>query len=327
MKTQHALLPNHIMDWLYSVTQDSALEQFTLVQPLWSNFGKLVRCFSPAHQTPFIVKWICQPADFKHPRGWNSQVSQQRKWHSYAIEREFYQKYAKPKHCALPRLIAQQQLTDSQCLVLSDLDFEGYPARPDQLTPQQCEPVLRWLAAFHAEYINTAPDELWERGSYWHLGTRQDEWQNMESGPLKSSASKLDNALRNCPYQTFIHGDAKLANFCFSEDLHHVAAVDFQYVGGGTGVQDVTYFLGSALTESQLLTQTESLLDSYFETLAERLVKRFDTQFAANVCRHWRDLYDIASADFHRFLSGWSPSHAKINRALHHHTRIALNKL
>ena len=91
---------------------------------------------------------------------------------------------------------------------------------------------------------------LWECGSYWHLGTRPDELAALEDGPLKTTAPLIDQALRQSQFQTIIHGDAKLANFCFAR--HHntangstVAAVDFQYVGAGCGIKDVTYFLGS----------------------------------------------------------------------------------
>lgn len=327
MNTHSDLLPHDIMQWLLTVTDDPELTQFSLVQPLWSNFGKLIRCFSPRRQAPLIVKWICQPEEFNHPRGWNSQTSQQRKWQSYAVEREYYRAYAKPHQYAVPQLIAQQQIGDSQVLVLSDLDDEGFPLRPAYLTLKQCEPVLQWLAAFHAEHLNTLAHALWQRGSYWHLATRQDEWHAMESGPLKDAAAALDSALRNCPFQTLIHGDAKLANFCFSRDLTRVAAVDFQYVGGGIGVQDVTYFLGSALSDEDLLNHTPSLLNIYFEALSKRLSAHYDKQTIETLCDTWRNLYNVASADFHRFLSGWSPSHAKINESLQHHTRLALAQI
>jgi Ser/Thr protein kinase RdoA (MazF antagonist) len=65
-------------------------------------------------------------------------------------------------------------------------------------------------------------------------------------------AAVIDQVLNNCSYQTIVHGDAKLANFCFSKE-GAVSAVDFQYVGGGCGMKDVAYFLGSCLTGKEEL--------------------------------------------------------------------------
>ena len=56
------------------------------------------------------------------------------------------------------------------------------------------------------------------------------------------------------------HGDAKVANFCFTNDQHAVAAVDFQYVGGGIGTQDVIYFLGSFCSEAERMQARRTLL-------------------------------------------------------------------
>ncbi len=172
MNTHSNLLPHNIMQWLLTVTDDPELTQFSLVQPLWSNFGKLIRCFSPRRQAPLIVKWICQPEEFNHPRGWNSQTSQQRKWQSYAVEREYYRAYAKPHQYAVPQLIAQQQIGDSQVLVLSDLDDEGFPLRPAYLTLKQCEPVLQWLATGIWRPVRTN-GRLWKVA---HLKMQRRHW-------------------------------------------------------------------------------------------------------------------------------------------------------
>ena len=94
--------------------------------------------------------------------------------------------------------------------------------------------------------------------------------------------------------RTIVHGDAKLANFCFG--ANEGAAVDFQYVGGGCGMRDVAYLLAGEQDEQRLL-------DAYFAELARPEVER-----------EWRPLYPIAVADFYRFLAGWAKDHWRSNR-------------
>jgi thiamine kinase-like enzyme len=114
-------------------------------------------------------------------------------------------------------------------------------------------------------------------------------------------------------FHTFVHGDAKLANFCFSEDATRVAAVDFQYVGGGCGMKDVAYFIGSCLYEDQCEQHEAALLDFYFGALTEALQSRGRVVDPKAIEREWRDLYPVAWTDFHRFMKGWSPGHWKIH--------------
>lgn len=316
-----------LLHWLQTLLNDNELQQFEQVQSLWSDFGQLLRCYSPARQTTVIIKLIRQPATFSHPRGWNSQHSQQRKWRSYQIEQYFYEGYATrlPQHAPVAQLIAVGQYGDVTALALSDLNAGGYPARRQRLNALTCRPVLAWLAAFHAAFIQHSPNGLWPQGSYWHLATRQDEFAQMADGPLKTYAAEFDKALRECPFQTIIHGDAKVANFCFSTDNQRVAAVDFQYVGGGTGVQDVAYFLGSVMSNHELAQHTDVCLDYYFARLHTELTTKLGEDTADQICQHWRALYCVANADFHRFLAGWSPSHNKINPMLQRQTEQAIH--
>ena len=58
-----------------------------------------------------------------------------------------------------------------------------------------------------------------------------------------------------------------MANFCFSESRDKVAAVDFQYVGGGCGMKDLTYFVGSCLDESACEQREGDILNRYFQSL------------------------------------------------------------
>ena len=119
--------------------------------------------------------------------------------------------------------------------------------------------------------------------------------------------------LNQCKYKTIVHGDAKLANFCFSEKGKHVAAVDFQYVGGGCGMKDVTYFLGSCLSSSECELYENELLDFYFSELEQSFDPATLNVDFEELEREWREMYPIACTDFTRFLLGWMPSHQKIN--------------
>ena len=87
----------------------------------------------------------------------------------------------------------------------------------------------------------------------------------------------------NCKFKTIVHGDAKLANFCFSHDLSNVAAVDFQYVGGGCGMKDVAYFLGSCLNDQELRTTENELLDfTYVDDAADGICSALTLDIADN---------------------------------------------
>jgi len=163
------------------------------------------------------------------------------------------------------------------------------------------------LAQFHASYLGKVPEGLWQSGTYWHLETRPDELAVLADESLKNAASKIDEKLNTCTYKTFVHGDAKLANFCFSED-GQVAGVDFQYVGGGSGMKDVAYFIGSCLNENECERLEAQILDTYFEHLQSEM-----KEVNKALEKEWRSLYRVAWADFHRFLKGWSPGHWKIN--------------
>jgi len=130
---------------------------------------------------------------------------------------------------------------------------------------------------------------------------------------LRDAAPILDSMLNNCHYKSLIHGDAKLANFCFANDGSAVAAVDFQYVGGGCGMKDVAYLLGSCLSDREHKAYENDLLDYYFTVLKQALTRHASTLDPAALEIEWRSLLPVAQADFYRFLVGWMPTHWKIN--------------
>lgn len=285
------------------------------IQSLWSGYGSLVRVFLSGYKQPsVIVKHINPPVLAKHPRGWNSNAGHQRKLKSYEVETTWYQTYNKRTNddCRTARLLAFKQMNGGSLLVLEDLSAAGFPIRKSHLTVREIKNCLGWLAAFHAQFMHEKPSDLWPVGTYWHLNTRQHEYEAMPASVIKSKASEIDAALNLCSYQTLVHGDAKYANFCFSE-TGEVAAVDFQYVGGGCGMKDVAYLL--SCIEGGIASQEieAEFLNHYFGILKEKLAISDPSIVFEKLESEWRMLFPIAWADFERFLQGWAPGHWKIS--------------
>ncbi len=286
------------------------------IQTLWSGCGEIVRIhLDDAKISSIIIKNIDLSATKNHPRGWNTDRSHLRKVKSYEVEQEWYSKWANQcdTSCRIPKCYFSTNKEAQQLILLEDLNPSGYPKRRESLEINEAKTVLKWLANFHAIFMNPTPDKLWEVGTYWHLSTRPDEWKEMTESKLKSKALEIDQLLTNCQFKTIVHGDAKVANFCFSNDYMSVAAVDFQYVGGGCGMKDVAYFLGSCLSENECERHETELLDYYFEQFTIALSNKQSNLDAKLIEKEWRRLFPLAWADFTRFLVGWSPSHRKLN--------------
>jgi ecdysteroid kinase len=301
---------------ILNVTGAHSLYEIAEVQTLWSGYGKIIRYGLKGSVMPsVIVKQIRLAGTGKHPRGWNSDLSHQRKLKSYQVELAWYQQWSQKCNvsCRVPTCLAVEQQEDELIIILEDLNTVGFAERRNRVSANELHACLRWLANFHATFIGEQPKGLWETGTYWHLHTRPDELAALDDKNLKNAAHAIDYMLSNSPYQTVVHGDAKLANFCFSVDGSEVAAVDFQYVGGGCGMKDVAYFLGSCLDEEECQRRETELLDFYFEALQEAIKIKQKQLNPDHVEQAWRPLYPVAWTDFHRFIKGWSPGHWKIN--------------
>ena len=289
------------------------------IQTLWSGYGSIKR-YPNTHHGSLIVKHVKLPDSTAHPRGWNTDQSHQRKVRSYHVESTWYGSFARQcdEHCRVPQCFEWVKDEQEFLLVMEDLDLSGYPTRHDSLSPKDMPVCLDWLAYFHARFMGQSPrinsdESLWNVGTYWHLATRPDELQALDDAPLKSAASAIDQTLNQARHQTLVHGDAKLANFCFSKGGQSVAAVDFQYVGGGCGMKDVAYFIGSCLFEDDCERYEQFLLKHYFAALKQALIHYQSTVNQEDLEQEWRALFPFAWADFHRFMKGWSPGHWKIN--------------
>lgn len=262
--------------WIAEVTGARHVRLGERVQSLWSGYGEI--CRIQADERRLILKRV------EPPRG-KADLSHRRKCRSYDVEQTFYRQYALrcDAACRVPALVATR---GRWLFLLEDLDPAGFAGRRRHPNRRELDACLAWLAAFHARFLGTPPDGLWPTGTYWHLATRPDELAKVHDAAIRARAPEWDAALRGATYRTLVHGDAKPANFCFGRDA--VAAVDFQYVGGGPGIKDVAYLLHGTGVQP----------DGY---LAMLVAAGAPSAAAAE----WRELYPSAVLDFERFLAGW----------------------
>ncbi|MCP4297603.1 MAG: phosphotransferase, partial [Proteobacteria bacterium] len=206
------------------------LFKIEVIQQLWSGYGNIIRYgLEGGRYRSVVVKHICLKGSESHPRGWNTDYSHNRKVQSYLIEMNWYENWSRrvTESSPIPECLAITRLKDEYVIVLEDLDEKGYPLRKTSVTIGEMERCLKWLADFHMTFLDAEPDGLWDIGCYWHLDTRPQELEALDDLLLKEAASSIENRLNSAGYITIVHGDAKLANFCFSDS--GAAMVDFQY--------------------------------------------------------------------------------------------------
>lgn len=295
-------LPPELCGLIASSTGAKGVERGERIQSLWSGYGELFRVYlEGGDAASLVVKWARPPAGSRP--GERASASHARKCRSYDVETAFYVTLADQcnEACRVPRLFAHRVVrghAPEWLLCLEDLDAAGFSKRIRDPRGHELEACLRWLACFHARFMGHAVANLWKVGTYWHLATRRDELEATRNEALKARATELDRALSGARFKTLVHGDAKPANFCFAGDGRSVAAVDFQYVGGGVGVKDVAYLLyGSVSAEAE-----RHHLDLYFDYLRGAVPDAAD---ARSIEEEWRGLYGIAKDDFGRFLAAW----------------------
>lgn len=301
-----------------------------IIQRVWGNYGTVVRQWlDNGTHSSVINKRIRLPEKKQHPRGWNTSVSEQRKLASFGVEVNWYRDFSAEfdPRCLSPIGLAAEHTEGQIDLVMTDLRSIGLTEVITKASPGHWKLVLTWLANFHAKHLNAPAHGLWPIGSYWHLATRQEEYQVMVQSDLKLNAEVIDQVLNQTNYQTIIHGDAKLANFCFSAEGDRVGAVDFQYVGKGCGIKDVMLFISSCVPLDQAATHEDKLLSWYFDALKSALKDYQPTLDTHGIEEEWRALYSVAWADFVRFLKGWAPEHWKICDYSEALTAKALNDL
>lgn len=298
---------NYLKKFILESTLANEILSVTKIQTLWRGYGEILKVKLKGENIyTVIVKNIVFP-DSKNLSK-NDYFSHQRKYKSYEVEINWYKYYQDHYYpdFKYPKCIGIQKNEKYFLLILEDMDNLGYTKRLNILNNEQVLVCLKWLANFHGYFIDIQSKYLWDIGTYWHLDTRPEEFNRMKPTKLKENAKDIDTILNSCKYKTLVHGDAKTENFCFSDDITSVCAVDFQYVGNGCGMKDVIYLFESALTTKQLNDLETSLIDYYFKELklaCDKFNKKIDFFELEN---EWRKLYPLCKSDFYRFLEGWN---------------------
>ena len=327
LRTSNMTIETHISNIL-NQTRATEIITESLIQPLWNNYGTLSRLHleGSSDYPTVILKRIRLPAVNNHPRGFATDISRQRKIRSYQVEQAWYRHYnqaIESSECSTPKCLDIWVEDGETFILLEDLHNRGFSNRVHNAKWNQIVAMLQWLAAFHAQFLHSNCNELWSQGTYWHLSTRPDELTNIRGTLEHTFAAFMDAQIRSAQYQTIVHGDAKLANFLFTENGNRAAAVDFQYVGKGCGIQDVAYCLSSCLSELEWADLADECLEVYFANLRRHLVQS-DIDIQA-LEMEWRTLYPVTCGDFQRFILGWSPQHYKNNTYTARLTHNVLN--
>lgn len=106
--------------------------EIELIQELWSGYGKILRYgLLGTERSSVVIKHVRWPNQLRHPRGWNNELSHQRKLKSYQVEMAWYQYWSDhcDSNCRIPRCLALETCGDEVLMVLEDLDAAGFPLR------------------------------------------------------------------------------------------------------------------------------------------------------------------------------------------------------
>ena len=315
---------------MLSSTHALRIKKTQIIQSLWSGYGSIKRVDLDGGEFSSIIVKHVQPHRKSHPRGWNTDLAHQRKLKSYQVETNWYasQKNKASNNLArIPSCFGTKKEGDEVLLLLEDLDASGFKGRKSFVNQTEWKACVSWLATFHAENLDGDATGLWESGTYWHLETRPDELERLDDQVIKKAAPAIDIKLKTNKFQTLVHGDAKLANFCFNSDGTRAAAVDFQYVGAGCGMKDLAYFVGSCFRDEEAEEIEIEVLNYYFTEFRKSLARINNEVAGDEVVQDWRPLYRVAWADFHRFMKGWSPGHWKLSDYSERVTREVIESL
>lgn len=291
-----------------------------------------------------------------------------------APETKLFAEMAKGKPClALPYRIETKPRFDVPldsrfAVFLPDLRKEDGWLQFPYLNRDQLQLCMETLANFHAFYwvegqpanapgVKLAP-QLWETGSYWHLGQQPkgqlnhiiSTWARIhESFGLDQDMLGLGSLIRDLAeeasirthgiqgnhesikvgrrIQTIVHGDAKSPNFFFKENSEDVGLIDFQWSGLGIAAADVAYSI-AASGDVDSFSAIQPLVEHY-HTCLQKALASFAPGVKAPTLQELREDFDWAWIDLTRvvFTDHWKTITPEVLKAREGaHTFNAYNK-
>ena len=128
---------NEVEEFVLECARASTHTSKDIIQSLWSGYGKIERWrLSGSEYKQIITKQVI-PEVGDHPRGWNTDLSHQRKLKSYQVETNWYESIRnrdEPLLARTPYCLGTKKVGDQVLLVLEDLDASRicWPPELDQ---------------------------------------------------------------------------------------------------------------------------------------------------------------------------------------------------
>lgn len=305
------------------------------------------RVCRPNQQQPkrrrFVVKLVCMPGDDPYTLRKRESYAVERRFYAGTANR------VREANLHIPKLLASD-LDGSKpwpafCILMNDVS-QQHPQHPDFLSKDQAACALQWIATFHALFWGETSStctwrrDLWDRGAFWttpavgtegvatawigtmrYLEQKHPEYLTASTQSLGRRIEKAGSAISRLlakesvgsQYGTLIHGDYKAANLFFPNDpesADSVAAVDFQFTGGGLGVEDVAYLLYPD-ARGDHFEYEEELLETYHEELILQLITQQKGGPSTMPLKVFRNYYELARIDMTRYWlskNKWSAS-------------------
>jgi thiamine kinase-like enzyme len=140
-------------------------------------------------------------------------------------------------------------------------------------------PLYTTAKIMHMTYLQAV--DKYTKANLEHLSARQlqlIEW-------LKDNGIRLTEVLGEHP-RTLLHGDFRLDNLCFDDNVGEVLLLDWQTMLSGCAAVDLAYFLSAALPLETTDERIEELLEYYRQGLAKNGIEISSDRL------HW--LYEVS---------------------------------